>query len=172
MTGPIGTLGTAPATFSVPLPEKVGWFRRKLVTHHITYLEWTIDGVPLRQVMAWPDGSTADEVTPVRNGFAPPRYDVDYLRALLGEPVGQEGVVMPDGRVPLLVCGQDFDLNCRALTAELAHHGERVEWRDIAWQSEYAPLDLTEQEMGVRTLVFDRDRYDGIVRPLLEAALD
>ncbi|RBY77387.1 hypothetical protein DQ239_10895 [Blastococcus sp. TF02-09] len=150
--------------------EKVGWFRRELVPRAVTYLDWTIDGVPLREVVAWPDGSVASEVTPVRNDAALPDYEADYLRAILGEPVSREWTVMPDGRVPLLVCHVDFDLDCRALTAELVRGDDRVEWRSIGWQAAYAPLDLTEQEMPVTSLVFDRQQYDDVVRPLLAAA--
>ncbi|MQA36126.1 hypothetical protein [Modestobacter roseus] len=170
MAGRISSLGTAPAVVSTPVAEKVGRFRRKMVPRAFTYLEWTIDGVPLREVVAWPDGSVAREVTPVGNGAALPEYEVDYLRAVLGEPVSREWAVMPDGRVPLLVCEVDFDLDCRALTAELVRSDDRVEWRDIAWQVTYEPLDLTEQELPVMTLAFDRQQYDDVVRPLLAAA--
>ena len=170
MAGLISSLGTAPATVSVPVAEKGGWFRQKLVPRAFTYVEWTIDGVPLREVMAWPDGSVAPEVTPMQNGYAESEYEADYLRAILGEPISREGTVMPDGRVPLLVCHVDFDLNCRALTAELVRSDDRVEWRNIGWQAAYEPLDLTEQEMPVTTLVFDRQLYDDVVRPLLAAA--
>jgi hypothetical protein len=76
---------------------------------------------------------------------------------------------MSDGRVPLLVCSTDFDLNCRALTAELVVSGTLVEWRDIAWQVDYEPLDLAEQEQVVVSLMFDRRQYDAVVRPLLMA---
>lgn len=79
---------------------------------------------------------------------------------------------MSDGRVPLLVCGADFDLNCRALTAELVVAGNLVEWRDIAWQVDYEPLDLKEQEQPVITLAFDRRQYDAVVRPLLMAVTE
>ena len=65
--------------------------------------------------------------------------------------------------------GSDFDLNCRALTAELVVSGTTVEWRAIAWQVDYEPLDLEEQEQPVITLPFDRRQYEAVVRPLLTA---
>ena len=95
--------------------------------------------------------------------------EADYLRATLGEPVERDWTIMSDGRVPLLVCGTDFDLNCRALTAELVVSGTTVEWRAIAWQVDYEPLDLEEQEQPVITLTFDRRQYEAVVRPLLTA---
>lgn len=166
MDGPISRLGTTPA--SVIMQEWVGWFRRRAVGREVGYLDWTIDGAPLREVVAWPNGYVAEEVTPVRNDDALPSYRIDYIRALLGEPVSSEDAVMPDGRVPLLVCPVDFDLGCRALTAEVVREGRTVEWRDIAWQSCDDPLHLAEQGMPVVTVAFDREQYDGVIRALLE----
>jgi len=169
MAGPCSLLGTAPAVVSTPVEEKVGWFRHELVPREFAYLEWTIDGVPLREVVAWPRGEVPGEVTPIRNGFAAREYEADYLRAILAEQVAREWTVMPDGRVPLLVCHVDFDLDCATLTAELARDDHRVEWRDMVWQCAHEPLDLTDQEIPVQTLAFDREQYDDVVRSLLAA---
>jgi hypothetical protein len=168
----ISVLGTAPDVVVENVDEKVGWFRRKFVPREFPYLEWTVDGVPLRQVVAWPTGEVAGEVTPIQNEYAMREYEADYLRAILGEPVERDWTIMSDGRVPLLVCSIDFDLNCRALTAELVFDGNSVEWRDIAWQVDYEPLDLGEQEQPVITLAFDRRQYDAVVRPLLMAVTE
>lgn len=167
----ISHLGTASAVVSAPMEEKVGWFRRMLVEREFSYLEWTVDGVPLREVMAWPGGEVAGEVTPVRNGYAMREYEADYLRAMLGKEVTLDWTVMPDERVPLLVCHIDFDLGCRALTATVVRDGDAVEWRDIAWQVDHEPLDLDEQESPVVSLAFQREQYDGVVAPLLASAL-
>lgn len=166
---PPSLLGTTPDVVAAPVEEKVGWFRKKSVNREFGYLEWTIDGVPLRRVVAWPNGELAGEVTPIQNGYALREYEADYLRGILGEPVTRDWTLMPDGRVPLLVCPIDFDLGCRALTAEVVHDEHRVEWRDVAWQSEDEPLDLAEQEMPVVTLAFERHEYDDVVRALLDA---
>ena len=165
----ISVLGTAADVVVQHVDEKVGWFRRKFVPRGFPYLEWTVDGVPLRQIVAWPTGEVAGEVTPIQNEYAMREYEADYLRAILGEPVERDWTIMSDGRVPLLVCGTDFDLNCRALTAELVVSGTTVEWRAIAWQVDYEPLDLEEQEQPVITLTFDRRQYDAVVRPLFTA---
>lgn len=106
---------------------------------------------------------------PIQNDCATRDYEADYLRAVLGQPVTRDWTVMRDGRVPLLVCHIDFDLNCRALTAEITYSEDVVEWRDIAWQADYEALDLAEQEQAVVTLCFDRQQYDSVVGPLLEA---
>ncbi|MGO0577751.1 hypothetical protein [Serinicoccus profundi] len=169
MERPISVLGTAPDVVVENVEEKVGWLRRKFVPREFPYLEWTVDGVPLRKVVAWPTGDVAGEVTPIENEYAAREYQADYLRAILGEPVEREWTIMSDGRVPLLVCSTDFDLNCRALTAELLVSRALVEWRDIAWQVDYEPLDLAEQEQPVVSLTFDRRQYEAIVRPLLMA---
>lgn len=160
-------LGTMPDVVVQNVDEKVGWFRRKFVPREFSYLEWIVDGVPLRQLVAWPNGDVAGEVTPVRNEYASREHEADYLRAMLGEPVERDWTIMSDGRVPLLVCGTDFDLDCRALTAELVVSGSVVEWRDIAWQADYEPLDLAQQEQPVITLTFERLQYDAVIRPLL-----
>ncbi len=153
---------------TLSVEERAGWFRRKIKGREIGFLDWTIDGVPLRVVIAWPNGAIAGEVTPIRNERAEREYRIDYLRALLGGLVGSESAVMPDGRVPLLVCPHDFDLGCRALTTEVVSDGDTVEWRDIAWQAASEPLHLAEQEMPVISLTFDRVQYEKVVRGLLE----
>lgn len=165
---PISLLGTSSDVVAAPVAERVGWFRKKFVGREFGYLEWTIDGVPLREIVAWPNGDVASEVTPVQSGYAMREYEADYLRAVLGQPTAREWTVMPDGRVPLLVCPIDFDLDCRALTAKIVHDDSKVEWRDIAWQVGYEPLDLSEQEMPVVTLAFDSKQYDVVVRALLD----
>jgi len=165
-------LGARTDVVSTVVEEGVGWFRTKPVSRELHYLEWTIDGVPLRQVVAWPEGQVASEVTPIQNASADRMYEADYLRAVLGEPVARDWTVMPDGRVPLLVCSADFDLGCRALTAEVAVDGDRVEWRDLAWQCDDEPLDLAGQGMPIITVAFERKQYDDVVRPLLAAAVN
>jgi hypothetical protein len=135
-------------------------------------LDWTIDGVPLREVLAWPNGTVAEEVTPLHNDWASAEYRLDYLRALLGDPVSSKQAVMPDGRVRLLVCPVDFDLGCRTLTAAIAFRENTVEWRDIAWQANYEPLELAEQEMAAVSVTFDRAQYESLVRALLVAETD
>ena len=169
MASVLSSLGTTPAVFSALVEEKVSRFRRKLVPHEFGYLEWTIDGVPLREAVAWPRGQVAREVTPVGNGYALREYEADYLRAIVGAPATRDWTVMPDGRVPLLVCRVDFDLDCATLTAELIRSDHHVEWRDIAWQCGYEPLDLSAQQMPVRTMTFHRKQYDDVVLPLLAA---
>lgn len=165
-------LGASPDVVVHHVDERVGWLRRQLVPREFAYLEWTVDGVPLRSVVAWPGGEVAAEVTPIQNSYATRDYEADYLRALLGDPVERDRAIMSDGRVPLLVCGIDFDLNCRALTAELVVGTDTVEWRDIAWQADDEPLDLGEQAQPVLSLTFDRTQYDSVVRPLLASAAE
>jgi hypothetical protein len=171
VTGEYSRLGTATETVIGYVEEQRRWFGRKSVEREIEYLEWTIDGVPLREVVAWPNGWIADDVTPINNANADRAYEADYVRAILGEPVLRDWTLMPDGRVPLLVCPLDFDLDCGALTAQLRRDHGRVVWGDIAWQHADHPLDLPGQEISVISLEFDAAQYDGIVRPLLDAAL-
>lgn len=86
----ISVLGTAPDVVVENVDEKVGWFRRTFVPREFPYLEWTVDGVPLRQIVAWPAGGVASEVTPIQNEYAMREYEANCLRAILGEPVERD----------------------------------------------------------------------------------
>jgi hypothetical protein len=162
------TLGVVEDHYVAYDDERVGWFRHKSVEHTITYLDWTIDGRPLRELVRYVDGSAPREVTVLQNDWSAIGVGRSLLKSLLGLPVGGGfDVVMPDGRIALLFCPTCFDLDCGTLTAEVEFSDTFVLRRDIAWQVGYDPLDLTDSEFDPPTLTFDRAQYEAELKRLL-----
>jgi hypothetical protein len=93
-----------------------------------------------------------------------PAGAVANLQRLLGQQPGD----FPDGRVSILVCPIDADLGCGALSAEFVMDADSVQWRDLAWQVDYKPLDpaedLLEPPLSYR---FPRQEYTGLLSELL-----
>ncbi len=163
-------LGTRPEV--VTLTElSFSWFRTKETRQECAYEGWTVDGVPLRQLVSFPPSPMVQQVTPIRNGQANHGYEADYLRAILAEEPPPEFAVMPDGRVPLLMCEADLHLYCGTLTAEIVRGDRVVVWRDFAWQVCQEPIAENAGELSALTFTFDRHQYDEVVRNLLDRAL-
>ena len=162
------TLGVVEDHYVAYHDERVGWFRHKSVEHTITYLDWTIDGRPLRELVRYVDGSVPREVSVLQNDWSALGVGRSLLNSLLGLPArGGFDVAMPDGRIALLFCPTCFDLCCATLTTEVEISDSYVEWRDIAWQVGYDPLDLTDSEFDPPTLTFDRAQYEAELNRLL-----
>ncbi len=150
--------------------EKTGWLRSKFVDREFGFQDWTIDGTPLRELVAYRNGQVEGDVTPIQNEWAGKGLAVASLSTLLGQDSGSRfDTKMPDGRVALLFCASCFDVGCGALTADLVRDGEFVEWRDIGWQRDYEPLNLEMQEAPVISLRFERVAYEELLRGLLIA---
>ena len=168
MSDEIAVLGVVENTYVVSDDERTGWFRRRAVERTITFLDWTIDGRPLRELVADVDGRVPSEVTVLQNRGAAPGVGRDVLRLLLGRSVGDEfSIVMPDGRAPILLCSMCFDLECATLTAEVVWHDDRAEWRDVAWQVARDDLHLEDSDFEPTTIVFDRAQYESLIHGLL-----
>lgn len=162
------TLGVVEDHYVAHHDERVGWFRHKSVQHTITYLDWTIDGRPLRELVRYVDGSVPREVTVLQNDWSGLGVGRSLLNSLLGLPArGGFDVALPDGRIALLFCPTCFDLCCATLTTEVEISDSYVEWRDIAWQVGYDPLNLTDSEFDPPTLTFDRAQYEAELNRLL-----
>lgn len=163
----IARLGTTPDSMVAQVKEKVGWFRSRFVDREFAFQDWTVDEMPLRELVAWPNGDVAGDVTPIQNDRVEPELAIAVLRTLLGDDSGRDwDTKMPDGRVALLFCSSCFDFGCGALTAELVVGDATVEWRDIGWQVDYKPLDLSKQENPVISLAFEKAKYEGILNEL------
>lgn len=151
--------------------ERAGWFRRRSVERTITYLDWTIDGEPLREILRYVDGRVPSEVTVLQNSEVSVGVSRVMLKSLLGLAGGggpEFTIAMPDGRIALLVCPTCFDLCCATLTAEVEFSDAQVTWREIAWQVGYEPLDLTNSEFEPPTLTFSRAQYGAELMRLLD----
>jgi hypothetical protein len=165
----ISRLGTVPNVMSAQVKEKAGWLRSRFVDRDFAYQDWLIDDVQLRKLVAWPNGHVTGDVTPVQNDWAGPELAIASLRTLLGLDSGRDwDTKMPDGRVALLFCESCLDFGCGALTAELLINSKVAEWRNVGWQVDYEPLDLTRQDGPAISFVFDRNEYEKLLEGLIE----
>lgn len=149
----------------------------------LTVLEWTINGVPLHEVVkdgtsvprlyAAADAGERRELLDRLRGDRTDhpthveRYQRTWLDRLLrrkGIPWAPFGPAFEDGRVVLLECPCG-DLDCGALTTEVVVGDEVVEWRDIGWQVTYEPFEGFNDE--VRSARFDRDQYIAVIDEVL-----
>ena len=156
-------LNTVPATTSWTDHSGIGQKRQERV---LTFLDFTIDGIPLRSLATGrlnaPHG--VQEMTRLC-GLAPwPETAANGLLRLLQ----REGPDFDDGRVALLVCPVDADLGCRTLSAAIVWSEETVEWRDLGWQVSYEPFvhqdDAFQPALSFR---FERSAYVALLGSLL-----
>ena len=159
------------------------------------WLEWTVDGVPLRRLYS-PSADdrvvtmlqardAEDEHMRTENllrlrgdAIAPPIFEPRFHRTRLdrflhlrGTPCAPAGTAFEDGRVGLLYC-YCGDLDCGALSTWIDVTAESVLWRDIGWQVSYrpyAPYDPGQDWPGDRDLAFDRAQYVALINQLLDA---
>ncbi len=128
--------------------------------------DWTVDGVALRRLVA--DRWGVDDLPSEMSRLWPedPSAAVASLRALLGEGPGD----LEDGRVALLVCPVDQDVDCSALTTRVLLGEDTVEWQDVGWQVDVEPFVPVPDEYGpLLQLRFDRAQYERLLRELLTA---
>lgn len=144
------------------------WFRGQTTVHRIEFLDWMIDGIPLRALFRGENGELPGEVTTVQNAAVNREFGSHVLRVLAGERLHAEcSARMPDGRIPLLLCQVCYDLNCPTLTADVHIGAETVQWCDIGWQVAYEPFDPTEQARPPAAFEFDRAHYEALLADLL-----
>ena len=146
-------------------------------------LEWTINGVPLGEIVGDPTSTTplyaaADEdqrrelLLRLRGDRSDlptfvPRFERTRLDRLLGRqgtPWAPFGPAFEDGRVVLLECPCG-DLDCGALTTEVVVGDDAVEWREIGWQVTYEPFAGYNAE--VWSARFDRSQYVAVIDDVL-----
>lgn len=168
MVRPVSTLGVVERSYVLSDEVRSGWFRREQVDRAVTYLDWAVDDVPLRDHLQAGVADLTTFVTALQNEEARPVAGRTVIKALLGKlERPDDEAVMPDGRVALIQCWC-FDLNCSTLTAEVVAADDVVEWRDVSWQVAYEPIDLGYADFDPPTFRFDRAQYTAELQRLIE----
>ncbi|MDX6222154.1 MAG: hypothetical protein QOD91_1208 [Frankiales bacterium] len=159
----MNVLGTAPARTS--WSKITGLVRARRVVEELAFLDFTVDTVPLRELVTDPrePPNPAREMTRLCEAW--PEEAEHGLRRLLGE----EPADFAGGRVALLVCPIDADLGCAAVSAALARGDGWVEWRDLGWQVSHEPFDVARNRLDPpMSFRFEADAYDLVLRDRLE----
>ncbi|MET2012815.1 hypothetical protein ABXJ56_14830 [Microbacterium chocolatum] len=176
--GPVSSQANTLAVLGVEWAEREQWetvrrgfFRLRseaVAVAPLRFLDWTIDGRPLRDRLSLSDGQKCEDVTFLTEGSIGDSLAVASLRALLGENSSGNDpwVQYDDGRAGVLFCPGCGGLDCGAVTADVRVTGTTVEWRNVTYQDGW-----TGQVGGtgapVFTLRFDRRQYESTVRGLL-----
>ena len=132
-----------------------GWTKRP-----VTYLDWIVDDVSLRELVDPAFDTTFDLVGWLDDAWS--AGAVEALRRLLGEAPPD----LPSGRTSLYVCPECADLGCGAVTAAVRFDRTTVMWSDVGWETDYDP-DMAEPA-SLAPLVFDRTEYEQTLRAALE----
>ncbi len=156
-----GRFGLVAAERTLRLPGGAVTTLRKdgLRQSPVTYLDFTIDGERVHDLVARCVGHEPDDVSALQNAW--PGEAADSIARLLG----LSDPDLPDGRTSLYVCPECADLGCGALTAFLRFTATTVEWSDLGFQDENLPGVESVDDGGVPlSLQFERSRYDEVLR--------
>ena len=173
---PVSVLGTRWAESERWKTKVRGLFRLRIeatALPPLRFLDWTIDGTPLRDRLAFPDGTPCRDITFITADSEGDPYLIESLRALLleNESGFDPWVQFTDGRAGLLFCEQCGDLACGAVSADVWMSDTTVEWRDIAYQSGTTE-EIGTDEVSAFTVRFDRAQYEATVRALMLQRID
>lgn len=169
----MNVLGTVPAAWTQVWHE-TRWFRTRSETQTVRYLDWTIDGRPLRDYFPDDAGEAGPETTslvasPVQGTT---NLGMSNLHHLLGTRATAAGWdTFDDGRIALLFCPTCADLDCATLSCELVITPSTVEWRDVGWQVGYLPF-LDPEATATQTpkaFTFERQPYESLLSRILDA---
>lgn len=132
------------------------------------FLDWTVDGEPLRSHFELDDGNPCQEVTFLVEGSEGDRFAIESLKVLLAESSSgfDPWVQYSDGRAGVLFCPQCGGLDCGALSVEVVVSDDFVEWRNVAYQDGMTGEVLTGYG-PVLSLRFNRVEYESLLRTLL-----
>lgn len=116
--------------------------------HH--FLDFVVDGRTLREL-----ADEVDMVTPLsRPWLEDVEEEVDRL-------LGRRGTAeLESGRVAILLCPIDGDIDCGALTARLEFTADEVHWVDWRWDSYQGSLPVKSPTESMR---FDRATYEALL---------
>lgn len=127
------------------------------------FLDLTVDGVPLLEVIEGAAGEHFDVVTAVTAEFPPGA--VDFLAAMLGRDDRWSNDVGAEvGDVPIYVCPIDYDLLCGGIVATVTHTDDvvrRFNFRHISTDDAYN--DRVTAALQQCDYCFDRVLYDDLL---------
>jgi hypothetical protein len=156
-----GRFGLVAAERTLRLPGGAGTALRKdgLRQSPVTYLDFTIDGERVHDLVARCVGHEPDDVSALQDAW--PEEAADAVERLLG--LGDPD--LPDGRTSLYVCPECADLGCGALTALVRLTETTVEWSDLGFQDENLPgVECVEDGAVPLSLQFERSGYEEVLR--------
>jgi hypothetical protein len=164
----LSVLGTVPASSSYDEVATRWWGKEYRTTNTVEFLDWTIDGTPLRQLLLEED-EPPQETTVLRSDSQGEPAIERSLRDLRDPTsAGSSDTRMPDGRVGLLFCIVCADLDCQTYTADVVVTSDTVEWNDIGAQVAHAPFDPDNQSRPVFSVTFGRPQYETALSRLIE----
>ena len=134
----------------------------------VEFLDWTIDGLPLRSMLTFSSGQFLDERTRMVKGWEGEPWAASSLRALLDGYVdsGPGRVNYDSGRTAILFCSQCSDLSCPAITTRIEHDESTVRWSDIGYETDWSETPEFETFDRI-TLTFEKEEYEATIRALL-----
>jgi hypothetical protein len=133
------------------------------------FLDWTVDGEPLRDRFGLDDESPCRDVTLLLEHSEGDSFAIESLKALLGESSSglDPWVQYDDGRAGVLFCPQCGGLDCGAVSVEVVMGNDVIEWRNVAYQDGNTGAVLTDDGPAI-SLIFNRDEYESLLRSLLD----
>jgi hypothetical protein len=118
------------------------------------YLDFVIDGQPLSEKLG-------GDLASCLGWFAPTENTKAVHRLLLREPAD-----LLNNRRSLYVCPECGDLDCGAITAMIERIGDRIIWRDFAFQRRDGQGTPAKDYEGV-SFAFDRAQYNQAMKGAL-----
>ena len=161
MTPPTVELGVVSADTAHHELVSTGRRRREVMPVSATFLDWTIDGVPLRQHLTeeGDEGQGYERVTLLSQTSTSGHEQIDRL-------LGRAWPDAKDGRTALLVCAECFSLGCGAITALVVFSWDTVQWRNLAHEFPWEDPTPSEFENPPVSFVFDRQQYTDLLLSL------
>ena len=134
-------------------------FSSREISRVRTHLEFVVDGVLLREhVRRWSGLNEAPSELSRLTDFDPHAAveQIDRLRGLTPHQNGE--------RAWLLFCPVCADEGCAGLTSTLAIQGNRVDWLNFGWDTNYEIDDEDPVRIATApTFTFDRVQYDNVM---------
>ena len=168
---PLAMLGTRWTEHARWDRKRLGFFRLRtelVALAPVRFLDWTIDGLLLRDRLAFPNGRACEDITFLTEGSHGDPFAIESLRALLRENTSgmDPWVQYDDGRAGVLFCPVCGGLECGAVSTDVHFTDTTVEWRSVAYQDGMTG-QVGQYEVSAFTLRFDRRQYETTVRALL-----